>query len=172
MSQTSGIISISHQQFGISITHPLHSTHFPYSSIGVPLGNHFLHLPHTCQLVPWKNCSISGPSTVGGPRLNSASSSSLHRGLCNGEWVGLLSGTAWWCLQLCPQDLLFHWSLIWDGVQASRQPLVRDWLSHSIFSSRATVVARALLWAFLTSPSWVLAKVPPLSPHGVLFCVG
>ena len=107
---TPGCHSSFHHQFGVSTTCPLHSTHFSYSSIRGSAGKWFpvssLYLP-AC---PWKNCSTSGPSTGGDPRSNSASSSSLCRGLCDGESVGLLSSMAWQCLWLHPQDLLFHWS--------------------------------------------------------------
>ena len=106
MLSTSGIISSSHHQLGVSTTHPFHSTHFSYSSAGGSVGKWLpassSHLPAS----PWKNHSTSGPSSSGGPRLNSVSSSSHHGGLCAREWVGLLSSRALQCLLLCPWDLL------------------------------------------------------------------
>ena len=88
------------------------------------------------------------------------------------ESAGLLSGKALQCLLLHPWDLLLHQSQLWEVAQASGQSLVRDQLSCSIFSSKVMVVARALWSASLALASWVLAEVPPLSPHGVLFCIG
>ena len=172
MSPTSGIISSSHHQFGVSTTHPLHSTHFSYTYIWGSTGKWSPASSSYLPAGPWKNCSTLGPSIGGGPRSNSASSSSHCGGLCDGELVGLLSGKAWQHIWLHPQDLLLCQSQLWDGVWASGWPLVRDWLSHSIFSSRMMVVTRALWWASITSASWVSAEVPPLSPHGVLFHVG
>ena len=49
---------------------------------------------------------------------------------------------------------------------------MRDWLSHSIPSSKAMVVAKALLWTSFASASWISADESPLSPCGILLCVG
>ena len=54
-------------------------------------------------------------------------------------------------------------------VWASGWPLVMDQLSLSMFSSNTMVVARAFQWASLTSVSSLLAKVPCLPLHEVLF---
>ena len=171
MSSPSGIISSFCHQLGVSTTCPLHSTHFLYSSAGGSVGKWLPACSSHSPASPWKNCSTLGPSSGGGPRSNLTLSSSHHGGLCAGVWAGLLSGRALWCLLLCPWDLLLHWSQLWEGVQASGWSLVRDWLRHSIFSSKVMVVARALQWASLTLARWVSAKVPPLSPCGVLFCI-
>ena len=144
MSSTSGIISSSCHQLGVSTACPLHSTPFSYSSTR---GSARKWLPASSSHLPagpLKNCSTSGPSSGGGPRSNPASSSSHRGGLCVGESAGLLSGKALWCLLLSPWDLLLCQSQLWEGAWASGWSLVRDWLSHSIFSSKAMVVARAL----------------------------
>ena len=163
MSSTSGIISSSCHQFGVSTSCPLHSTHFSYSTGGSagkwpPASSS--HLPAS----PWKNHFTSGPNSGGDPRSNSASSSSHPAGLCAGVW-------ALWHLLLCPQDLLLHWSQLWEGAWVPEHCLMMDQLNHSIFSSKVMVVVRAFWWASLTSASWISAEVPPLSPCGILLCI-
>ena len=84
MSFTSRIISSSCHQFGVSTDCPLYSIHFSYSSAGCSAEKwpsvSSLHLPTG----PWKNLSILDPSSGGGPRSNSISSSSHCGGLCAG----------------------------------------------------------------------------------------
>ena len=159
-----GIIPSSCHQLGVSTTCPCHSTHFSYSSTGGSVGKWLPASSSHSPTSPWKNCSTLGPNSEGGPRLNSASSSSHCGGICAGELAGLLSGRSLWHPPLCLWDLLLHWSQLWKGAWASGWPLVRDQLSCSIFSSKVMVVARALQWASLTLASWILAS--PLSPWG------
>ena len=172
-SLTSGISTSSCHQLGVSTAHPLHSTHLSYSSAGGS-GEELLP-PSSLDLLAgsWKKCLTSSPSSIGGLRSNTRKGSSASSsfkvsrphwgGLCVGEWAGLSSSKALLCLLLHPQDLLLHWLQLWEWAWASGQPLVMDWLSLSIFSSNAMVVARALWWASLASVSLLSAEVscPP-----------
>ena len=114
-SSTFGIFPSSHHHLGVSTTHPLPlyplfiafccgfcgkvaSSTFP--TLGSWLLEETLHIRP--QL--WWGVQVRFQERWCSP------SPSHCGGLCVGEWVGLLSGKALWCLLLCPQDLLFHLS--------------------------------------------------------------
>ena len=169
-SLTSGIFPSSCHQLGVLTAHALHSIHLSYSSAGSS-GEESLPLSSPDLLAgSWKKCLTLGPSSGGGPGLNSRkggspSSSSHQGGPCTGEWAGLSSCKALWCLLPCPQDLLLCWSQLQEWAQASGWPLVMDQLSLSIFSSKVMVVARALWWASLIFAELTFsqsASSPPL----------
>ena len=145
MSSTFGTISNSHHQSGVSTTCPLHLIHSSCSPTRGSAGR----WPSLSSLPtgPWKNLSTLGPSSGRGPRSNSASSLCHHGGLCAREWARLLSGGPLQCHLLCPWDLLFLQSQLWKGTRVPWQSWVMEQLSHSISSSRAMVVAKALQWA-------------------------
>ena len=116
--------------------------------------------------------STSGPNSSRASRsksrrAGSASSSSqdsgpLQGGLYSKKGVGLSSSCTQCHLLVHPWDLLLWWSWLLEWAWHSSQPWVMDQLSHSISSSKAAAVARALQWASLTlvrplsasSPSW------------------
>ena len=78
------------------------------------------------------------------------------------------SGEALWHLQLCPWDLLFGWSWLWEWWQTSGLILVVDQLSLSICPSNMEVAARACQWASLASASSHSSEVSCLSPWEVV----
>ena len=90
-------------------------------------------------------------------------------GLCSGECTGLSSGKALQCLLFHPWDLLCQQLQLQEWAWASGQPLVTDWLSLSILSSKAAADARTLQWASLTSARSLSVEVSLLLLLGVLF---
>ena len=180
-SSISGISANSCHQSGILSACPCQVTHLPYSSVGGSW-EESLPLPSLVLLAgSWRKWSTSGSNSGGSPRSNSRKGSSAPSsswapgphwgGLCSGEWTGLSSSKALWYLLFCPLNLLLWQLQFWDWVQVPGQPLVMDWLSHCILSSKVAMAARAL-WG-LPLPQWGLFWwVSLLLLLGILLCDG
>ena len=163
MSSNPRTISNSCHQPVVSTTCPLHSIHLSCSPTRGSAGK----WPSSSSL-PWLDCWRTSPhqalALAGVPRSNSASSSSHCRGLCTGDWAGLSSSRALWCLPLCPWDLLLHWSWLWEGMWVPGQSLVMDQLSHYLLfkghsGCQGLLVSLSCFsqhdqWKCLLSPPW------------------
>ena len=111
-----------------------------------PLGLFLAWCPGSTQVLQGPPSGVASSAVASSMGGSGGQLSTLRNrgGLCTGEWMGLSSSKALQCLMLCPWDLLLQQSQLQEWAQASCCPLVMEWLSLSILSSKVAVAVRAL----------------------------